>query len=161
MKNIRITFMGILFMILITLGCFYTNSNKGKDNSDYVEAKINDSLDVKIFFNTTNNTFSTLIIKNNQNGTHNIYGFHNDGITLSRIGSEKDGFRTGPYYTYYSNGKLNCKVNYIQGEFEGDYTCYSEDGNIIYKANYENGIEKNVEINKKDVIPEFKIEEEK
>lgn len=129
----------------------FISCGKKKDipdgGSDSIEAKINDSLSIKIFFHENHKDFSTVIIKNQNSNLYHIYGFHSDGITPSLIGREKNGKESGLYYTFYSSGKLNNKVNYLNGQLDGDYESYSENGQVQYKAIFEKGVEKNVIIN--------------
>jgi antitoxin component YwqK of YwqJK toxin-antitoxin module len=115
--------------------------------SDSIEAKINDSLSVKIFFNEDHHNFSTIIIKNQKSNVNHIYSFHNDGITPNIVGREKEGKRVGLYYTFYPSGRLNNRINYLDGEFNGDYVSYSANGQIQYKAIFEKGVEKKVLVN--------------
>ena len=148
-------------LVLITIvGCF-CSCNNDKDVSikdvNFIEGRINDSIDVMIYLDKKSNNISTVIIKNKQTGVNNIWGFHRNGVTPVLSGREKDGMRTGLYLTYYSNGMLNNRVNYIKGEFDGEYMSFFEDGEIMYKAIYENGVEKEVEIDK--TISEIEIVE--
>lgn len=142
--------------------CFhYSCNNSPKSNNEkakkVVENRLNDSLDIKIFFDEKNHTIRTIIIKNSNTLYANIYGFHDDGITPALIGREKNGVSDGLYFTYYSSGFLNIKMNYTDGEIDGEYVSYSEQGDAIYKAYYKKGVEEQVEI--KDSItfePEIK-----
>src|SRR3972149_7175009 len=137
-NNNKIIFKSIIFIILMSIfsSCLQEKNNNANETTNQIDVKINDSLDINIFFNKSN-AIRTIIIKNRLNGCNSIYGFHNDGVTPSVIGKEKNGQRTGLYYTYYSNGRLNNKINYDQGEFDGNYESFSENGKIIYKAYYE------------------------
>ena len=89
----------------------------------------------------------TIVLTNKRTETSNAIGFHKDGITPSLIGYRENGVEVGPYYTFFSNGFLNCRVSYEAGEYDGDYICYSEDGQIVYKAFYDNGIATSIEVN--------------
>lgn len=139
------------FIIFVFLG----SCNNYNVHKNQVETKLNDSLDIKIFFNDNGKTIRTLIIRNNLSKINNIYGFHEDGITISILGQEKDGLKIGPYYTYYSDGKLNNKINYREGKLDGEYISYSESGKVIYKAYYEGGIKIKEEI--KDTTTNIEI----
>jgi len=160
MKKINNKKMFKTFIFVIITMCFFSCNNQRTNidkNERPIEAKLNDSLDIKIYFDGKNNTISTIIIKNNNNKINNIYGFHDDGITPSLIGSEKNGVKKGLYYTYYSTGVLNNRINYIEGEIDGEYVSYSEQGKVIYRAYYEKGVEKEVEV--EDSTKNIEIEE--
>jgi antitoxin component YwqK of YwqJK toxin-antitoxin module len=85
-------------------------------------------------------------IKNSNTRYANIYGLHDDGITPALIGRGKNGVSDGLYFTYYSSGLLNIKMNYTDREIDGEYVSYSEQGDAIYKAYYKKGVEEQVEI---------------
>ena len=150
----------IVFISLIVAVCF-VSCNKKKNIPDVgmnsIEANINDSLSIKIFFFENHKDFSTVIIKNRNSNLYHIYGFHSDGITPSLIGREKNGNRVGLYYTFYPSGRLNNKINYLNGEIDGDYECYSANGQLQYKAIFEKGVEKSVLIH--DSTSVIKIQE--
>jgi len=137
----------VLIISFIITVCF-VSCGKKKDipdkEIDSIEAKINDSLSIKIFFNGNHKDFSTVIIKNQNSNLYHIYGFHSDGITPSLMGREKNGNRVGLYYTFYPSGRLNNKVNYLNGKLDGDYESYSANGQLQYKAIFEKGAEKSV-----------------
>jgi antitoxin component YwqK of YwqJK toxin-antitoxin module len=143
------------FFILVIAFLLSCSNKNGYCKTEKIS--FNDSLEIKIYFNQSNEAINTIIIENKNSGINNVYGFHNDGITPSLIGKEKNGKRTGVYYTYYSSGGLNNKINYSNGKFQGNYKSYSEDGELLYDAYYENGVEKEVKVNKID--DEILIEE--
>ncbi len=138
---------GFYVLIIITM-CFYSCVSKktGYIKDKVVERKLNDSLYITIFFNEKYQTIRTLIIENRNNKIKNIYGFRDNGITPVMISRAKNGVRDGLCLTFYSNGILNSKISYVEGEIDGEKVVYSEDGSIIYKASYKKGIEKQVEI---------------
>ena len=53
--------------------------------------------------------------------------------------SFKDGKLHGEDVTYYENGQLWFKHNYVNGEKHGEHVTYFENGQIYYKGNYVNG----------------------
>jgi len=136
----------VSIVLLLILSSCKENINKPIDPFLNIESQINDSLDIKIYYGD-NGSIRTIILNNSVKGESKLFSFHKDGITPTVIGSDNNGLKTGPYYTFYSDGTLNCRINYQNGEYEGNYICYSEEGEVIYKAFYENGIEKTIEIN--------------
>lgn len=147
MKKNKISLIWKYFMLVVLFySCDFKKDNTNEVNNK-IEAEVNDSLNICIFFNENSGAISTVIIKNKKSNLENIIGFHKDGTTPSLAGVKIDGLREGAYYTYYSSGSLNNKILYKQDEFDGDYISFSEEGIIKYKAFYENGIEKMVEIN--------------
>jgi uncharacterized protein len=62
------------------------------------------------------------------------YGNKTADITINR-----DGIYNGDYKTYYSNGKIAIKANYVNGKLDGVYTKYYMDGNKDEVINYANG----------------------
>ena len=153
----------IRIALIVSFAAFISFMSCGKRENisnretDSLEARINDSLSIKIFFNENHNDFSTIIIKNKKSKINHIYGFHNDGITPSLIGCEKDGKEIGLYYTFYPSGRLNNRINYLDGEFDGEYVSYSANGQIQYEAIFKKGAEKSVLVN--DSISVIKIQE--
>lgn len=139
----------ISFLFLIIL--LFSSCNNKKEtpggNNHEIEAKLNDSLSIKIYLDDQNKNFSGVIIKNTTSKINHIYWFRDDGITPVIIGRDSNGVRVGHYYTYFGNGRLNNSIYYVNGKAEGEWDIYSEDGKIIYKAYYENGKAKKVEIN--------------
>ena len=139
----------IFFLFVIVLSFSSCNSKREtRDGSSHeIEAKLNDSLSIKIYLDDQNRNFSGVIIKNATSKINHIYWFNDDGITPVIVGRDSNGVRIGHYYTYFGNGRLNNSIYYVNGKAEGEWDIYSEDGKIIYKAYYENGVEKKVEIN--------------
>jgi antitoxin component YwqK of YwqJK toxin-antitoxin module len=45
----------------------------------------------------------------------------------------------GPWKNYWSDGKLNYKGNYLNGQKHGPWEGYWSDGKLNYKGNYLNG----------------------
>ncbi len=153
-KKIVLRCVTFLWLVLFLYACTQEKAVNEKNNQ--VKATINDSLDIVIFFNENSNV-GTIVLKNKVSGVNNIYGYNDDGITPVLAGRELKGQRDGLYLTFYSNGFLNTRSIYSEGELNGYIESFSEDGKIIYKALYEKGIEKRIEI--KDSItfePEIK-----
>jgi antitoxin component YwqK of YwqJK toxin-antitoxin module len=51
----------------------------------------------------------------------------------------KDGDLDGYWESYYANGKLSSKGNYINGQKHGSCEWYWSNGNLMYKITYLNG----------------------
>lgn len=45
----------------------------------------------------------------------------------------------GEFYTYYDNGKLKKKANYVSGKLNGELLIYDENSNLIHKQNFKKG----------------------
>ena len=134
----------ILVLIVIIL-----SSCEGVEQSDnnrkvIVRKEINDSLSVRFSFDKENKNIYSLIFKNKNSNVNRFIGFRDDGFTISSITSYKNRKEVGLSYRYFPNGRLNLRVNYKDGEYHGDYEAYSEEGELLYKATYVNGIEKEV-----------------
>ena len=142
-KLIPISF--FLFLIsTVFLSCL--NQRSDSDRSEIkIVSKINDSLTINIYYE--NSVLQAIELINSSTTTKNAIGYHKDGITPALIGNWKNSEPIGPYYTFFSNGILNCQFSYNGGEYDGNYICYSENGHIIYKAFYEEGITVDVEVN--------------
>ena len=54
-------------------------------------------------------------------------------------GSFKNGQREGAWVNYYENGQLEYKGNYKDGYQEGAWISYYENGQLYYKGNLKNG----------------------
>ena len=48
----------------------------------------------------------------------------------------EDGLRYGPWETYYSNGDVDIRNQYLNGHLHGPCESYWENGRIHYKANW-------------------------
>lgn len=131
-----------VFLIIIFGSCSFTKRN---NNQNEISAKINDSLDINISLDNDTKNYSLISITNNLTGRCKCIGFHEDGVTVSSVGVYKDRLKEdGLYYRYYSSGRLNLKVCFKDGKYNGVYEYYSSEGVLIYKAFYENGVEKDV-----------------
>jgi hypothetical protein len=53
--------------------------------------------------------------------------------------SEDERNGDGEFYTYYDNGQLKKKANYISGKLNGELLIYYENGNLKNKQNFKNG----------------------
>ena len=51
----------------------------------------------------------------------------------------EQGERHGYWETYYSNGQLSYKGNYVNGKEHGYWESYYDNGQLDYKGNYVNG----------------------
>ena len=108
-----------------------------------------DSVDNRIIY---------LRITNINSQLSNFISFQEDGITPSIVANEYQGKRDGVYYTYYPNGKLNNRVHYEGGVLNGSYISFSEEGDTIYHAFYQDGEES--QIIKKEPGASFVLMEE-
>ena len=80
---------------------------------------------------------------------HNKFGFLNYYLYIANIllifntndmnECNKEGQRHGPWESYYENGKLSYKGNYLNGKVHGLFESYYSDGNLRFKSNYING----------------------
>ncbi len=147
--------LGTCFFVIFVIATLSCGSHNKLVERKQFEAQLNDSISIDIYYNEENNTIRTIIISNNRSEEDRIYGFHDDGITPSVIGIEKNGVRNEVYYTYFSNGLLNNRINYRDGKLEGEYISYSEIGDIIYKAFYKDGQEISVETEDSNSIIEI------
>ena len=59
-----------------------------------------------------------------------------DGIRINQY--DPEGNKTGYWETYYNNGKIHSKGNYINGKREGIWECYWSDDKLWFKGNYIN-----------------------
>jgi hypothetical protein len=69
---------------------------------------------------------------------------------------EKNG--DGEFYTYYDNGQLKKKANYVSGKLNGELLIYNENGNLTHKQNFKNG-KFNGEVIEYDIKGEVKFRE--
>ena len=53
-------------------------------------------------------------------------------------GDYKDGEKDGPWKFYFDNGQLICEENYVKGKREGLSKTYQENGNLSQEGNYKN-----------------------
>ena len=56
-----------------------------------------------------------------------------------RQGSFKNGEREGPWVAYWDNGQLMYKGYYKNGEEEGPWETYLNNGRLVLKGDYKNG----------------------
>ncbi len=56
---------------------------------------------------------------------------------LLEILSFKNGLRNGEYISYYKNGQIKAKLNYVNGKLFGREILYSETGKITEEGNYD------------------------
>ena len=54
-------------------------------------------------------------------------------------GSLKNGNREGSWVRYFDDGQLESKGNYKNGKKEGSWVWYFENGQLFYKGDYKNG----------------------
>ena len=54
-------------------------------------------------------------------------------------GSFKNGQQEGAWVGYFENGQLRFKENYKNGKEEGEYISYWGDGRLLTKGNFKNG----------------------
>jgi len=67
--------------------------------------------------------------------------YHDDG-TLSKVtqkGSYKNGQKDGVWESYHNNGQLSSKVSYLNGNLNGVWEKYRENGQLDFKCSYLNG----------------------
>lgn len=135
-------------MILVLVVVMLSSCNDVEQYDDnrkvVVRKEINDSLSVRFFFDKKNKNIHSLIFKNKNSNVNRVIGFSDDGFTISSITSYKNRKEVGLSYRYFPNGVLNFKSNFKDGEFHGDCETYSNEGILLYKATYINGIEKEV-----------------
>ena len=60
-------------------------------------------------------------------------------LTGNPQGSFKNGQREGAWVHYYENGQLEYKGNYKNGYQENTWISYYENGQLYYKGNFKNG----------------------
>ena len=60
-------------------------------------------------------------------------------VTGGEQGSVKDGEREGSWVGYHENGQLSSKGNWDNGKEEGAWVYYYESGQLQSKGNYKNG----------------------
>jgi antitoxin component YwqK of YwqJK toxin-antitoxin module len=64
--------------------------------------------------------------------------YHDDG-TLSKVyekGSYLNGNKNGVWEEYYDNGQLLSKCSYLNGEMDGVWEYYNEDGSLLFTHTY-------------------------
>ena len=59
---------------------------------------------------------------------------------LSSKAIYKDGKRNGPFYKYYTDGKLYYEVPYVDGKMNGIKKSYHENGNLMAETPYKQGL---------------------
>ena len=52
---------------------------------------------------------------------------------------DENGNRHGLWESYYDNGQLYFKANYVNGKEHGYWESYYDNGQLFYKGNYVNG----------------------
>tara|TARA_B110000902_G_scaffold263429_1_gene342471 strand:+ start:1319 stop:1807 length:489 start_codon:yes stop_codon:yes gene_type:complete len=62
-------------------------------------------------------------------------------VTGEEQGSFRNGEREGTWVSYWENGQLSFKENYKNGQREGTWVGYFENGQLSFKENYKNGKE--------------------
>ena len=62
-----------------------------------------------------------------------------DGSIASVVNLNAEGEKDGKYAEYYENGQISEGGNYIDGEKDGEWTYYDENGQIKYEGNYKDG----------------------
>lgn len=62
-----------------------------------------------------------------------------DGICY-KVNEEKP--FTGKCVSYYADGQIRALGNYVNGKLDGEYIAYYENGEVITKVYYSNGVEK-------------------
>jgi antitoxin component YwqK of YwqJK toxin-antitoxin module len=77
--------------------------------------------------------------------TFNIYPFNQkssyyDNGQLKKKRNYVNGKKEGEWITYYENGKISLTENYLHGKKEGECIEYNELGQISFKSNYINGV---------------------
>ena len=60
-------------------------------------------------------------------------------VTGEEQGSFRNGEREGTWVSYWENGQLSFKENYKNGKEEGEYISYWGDGRLLTKGNFKNG----------------------
>jgi len=58
---------------------------------------------------------------------------------LKRSETYKNGEYDGPYEKYYEDGQLSVKITWKDGERDGLYKSYYKDGQLDKKETYKNG----------------------
>ncbi len=125
-------------------------------NERYVQNKcnINDSLSVTLYFN--NNRVSSIDLYNNITEKTYYYGLR-DGL-VSIFSEYVRGKQEGLNMVYYSDGRLCIRNTFRNNKIDGFYEHFSENGNLLYKSIYVDGIEDTVLIDIVEEIEEIKID---
>ena len=66
--------------------------------------------------------------------------FYNDTGKIRISGNYKNGILDGEYKVYYPNEKLQAETYYVNGELNGAYIGYYENGNIKLTGNYKENL---------------------
>jgi hypothetical protein len=66
-----------------------------------------------------------------------VFQMFGDGSRMT--GTYKDGERDGPYEEYYENGQLTEKGTYKDGERDGPFEWYHENGQLMSRGTFSNG----------------------
>jgi len=64
-------------------------------------------------------------------------------ITLNSVaqGNYINGEKEGVWKVWHENGRLELQANYINGKLEGLYKRWDENGKLINSTNYRNGVQ--------------------
>jgi antitoxin component YwqK of YwqJK toxin-antitoxin module len=156
LKIFKIT---IFLVVIVNIGSCTTAKNYF---GPQINKKLNDSLNICISFDKETKEISLISLFNSHTGISKAIEFSKDGASISSFYNFKDRYNendvsicsilndiyrfreNGVSYRYYSSGRLKFKVNFKNGKYDGLYEYYSSEGELLYKAIYENGIEKEV-----------------
>ncbi|MCS6834045.1 MAG: hypothetical protein NZ521_10760, partial [Flammeovirgaceae bacterium] len=53
---------------------------------------------------------------------------------------DKKGYKQGPVYWYYTNGKLKAKGYFKKDKLNGEYQLYNQEGRVLIFCTYQNGL---------------------
>ena len=60
-------------------------------------------------------------------------------MIITKNQHDSGGIRNGYWEEYFSNGQIQCKGNYINGNRDGYWEWYHDNGKLRFKGNYLNG----------------------
>ena len=71
--------------------------------------------------------------------TGTTFSYHDDGETLRKKGTMRNGVYHGVYREWWENGQMQTETNFTKGIRHGDNTYWDKDGSLIKEQVYDMG----------------------
>ena len=126
--------------LLVIVGC----AEKSIEACDlYTESGIT-YVDGKIFTGSCHIFYNDTILKQTltyKRGiiTKQVNYYLTDGSQIEYIGHWKDGKIHGDFESYYQNGKMSIQGQLIEGQYDGEWDYWDEDGSLNKELTYDMG----------------------
>ncbi|MFC5044583.1 toxin-antitoxin system YwqK family antitoxin [Aquimarina hainanensis] len=114
---------------------FYKPTSGNKPTAIKVFSKENDTVKVSYFTSTGNVISKGGMIGKKRVGVWKYYHKNSTKIMMTEV--YKNGKLNGKQLTYFLNGQLTEKTNYVEGKIEGIRIVYAEDGTKLKEYTYE------------------------